>query len=100
MAAASAAHARGALSPLFSTETGDEQTARKVTANLRPATAEERAWLEAAVKALTQRAGQVAAKGSASNLAQLTIGDLATSNGMLTVTNGWVSPHPRDTTAR
>lgn len=45
----------------LSTEPGDPQTARKMTAKLRPLEPQERAWLEAAVKALIRRAGEIAA---------------------------------------
>jgi hypothetical protein len=61
----------------LSTETGDALTARKMTQNFRAATDDERAWLEAAVKALIRRAGEVAADPAASPL-QLTKADLPT----------------------
>jgi hypothetical protein len=57
----------------LATDTGDERTARKVTKRLRPISDAERAWLEAAVKALIRRAGVVAAGASPS---PLTMGDL------------------------
>ena len=57
----------------LATDTGDERTARKVTKRLRPITDAERTWLEAAVKALIRRAGEVAAGVSPS---PLTMGDL------------------------
>ncbi len=59
----------------LSTETGDGTTARKATAELRPLTGQERAWLEAAVKALIRRIGEVAASPR-SNRPQLTMADL------------------------
>ncbi len=68
----------GVLSKLrhLSTETGDpRRTARKATAKLRPITGPERAWLEAAVKALIRRAGEVAAAPEATR-PKLTVSDL------------------------
>ena len=60
----------------LSTETGDPQTtARKATTNPRPITSLERAWLEAAVKALVRRAGEFAAASGAA-LPTITMGDL------------------------
>jgi hypothetical protein len=59
----------------LSSKTGDLATARKITPDLRPRTAAEQAWLEAAVKALVLRAGEVAAAPGAS-LPQITMGDL------------------------
>ena len=60
----------------LSTETGDPQTtARKATTNPRPITSLERAWLEAAVKALVRRAGEFAAAPGAA-LPTITMGDL------------------------
>jgi hypothetical protein len=54
---------------------GDLSTVRKVTAKMRPPTAAEQAWLEAAVKMLVRRAGEVAAAPGAA-LPQLTMSDL------------------------
>ena len=45
----------------LSTETGDATTARKMGRKLRPLTDPEQTWLEAAVRALIERAGEVAA---------------------------------------
>jgi hypothetical protein len=60
----------------LSTETGEPgTTARKATAKLRPMTDSERAWLEAAVKALVRRAGEVAARPGAA-LPQIEMSDL------------------------
>jgi hypothetical protein len=59
----------------LASETGDAATARKATPNLRPISGEERAWLEAAVKALVRRVGEVAADPGAAR-PQLTMGDL------------------------
>jgi hypothetical protein len=59
----------------LSTETGDLATVRKVTPRLRPRTDAEQVWLEAAVKALVSRAGEVAAAPGATR-PQLTMSDL------------------------
>lgn len=57
----------------LSTEAGDARTARKMTANLRQLCGAERAWLEAAIRALVRRAGEVAA---GTKLIPLTMDDL------------------------
>jgi hypothetical protein len=44
----------------LSTEPGDPLTVRKMTPKMRPLEPQERAWLEAAVKALVRRAGEIA----------------------------------------
>ena len=59
----------------LSTEAGDVATARKASPQLRALTAEEQGWLEAAVKAMIRRAGEVAAAPSAPR-SQLTMSDL------------------------
>jgi hypothetical protein len=60
----------------LSTETGDPgTTARKAGPKLRPMTGSERAWLEAAVKVLVRRAGEVAAAPGAT-LPTITMSDL------------------------
>lgn len=59
----------------LSSETGDLVTARKITRRLRPRTDAEQAWLEAAVKALVLRAGNVAVAPGASS-PQVTMADL------------------------
>lgn len=61
----------------LASETGDLATARKITPGLRPRTDAEQAWLEAAVKVLVRRAGEVAAAPGAS-LPQITMADLPT----------------------
>lgn len=64
----------------LSTETGDTATARKMGRKLRPLTDAERTWLEAAVRALVRRAGEVAA-GTGVPLPQLTMADLPPLSG-------------------
>lgn len=59
----------------LSTETGDAATARKMGRKLRPLTDAERTWLEAAVRAVVRRAGEVAADPTAA-VPKLTMSDL------------------------
>lgn len=59
----------------LSSETGDRTTARKITASLRPRTADEEAWLQVAVKVIVRRAGEVAAEPGRP-LTQITMADL------------------------
>lgn len=59
----------------LSSETGDLATARKITPRLRTRTAAEQVWLEAAVKAVVRRAGEVAAAPAAPP-PQITMADL------------------------
>jgi hypothetical protein len=59
----------------LASETGDLATARKVTPRLRKLADSERVWLEAAVKALVRKAGEVAAANGA-KLDRLTMSDL------------------------
>ena len=59
----------------LATERGDALTARKMTSNLQPLKTEEREWLEAAVRTMIRRAGEVAAQ-PAQALPQITLADL------------------------
>lgn len=59
----------------LATEPGDSRTARKITTKLRPLQGSELAWLEAAVKEMIRRAGEVAASPD-QRLAQITMADL------------------------
>ena len=57
----------------LSTNRGDSSTARKMTASLTPFTAQETQWLEAVVRALIRRVGEIA---SGHSPLQLTMTDL------------------------
>jgi hypothetical protein len=76
-AAARYAIARGVLETVgrLSSETGDASTARKATTTLRPLSPTETTWLEATVRALVRRAGEVAAD-AASERPTLSMKDL------------------------
>jgi hypothetical protein len=60
----------GALTAL-----GDERMARKKIGKSRPLTATEMTWIEAVIKAMIRRVGEVAARSS--SLAQITMADLS-----------------------
>lgn len=58
----------------ISSETGDPASARKAKGARRPISPAEEAWIEAAVKLLVRRAGQIAAH--VRNLPEITVADL------------------------
>jgi hypothetical protein len=60
---------------MLSTEAGDPETARKATAKMRPITAAESAWLEAALIKIIRRVGEVAADRNAERKS-ITMADL------------------------
>jgi hypothetical protein len=77
---AAAAHFRISGSVLskvgkLATERGDALTARKMSSNLQPLKPEESEWLEAAVRVMIRRAGEVAAQPG-QPLPQITLADL------------------------